>query len=166
MNVDRIVACGLMLLLTGCGAVESNWYPIQGGYINLRQVTNIETKFSMTLKTSEKDEDGNELIVRTELIAEDELITSDKIKKAKKRIREVTKEFCVAGDKKKPALNSISYSAAIVFSYAGGGTHTVKLQPLEDWSDNEDLYRLLDAWLSAVKELKLNLGRVIDRASD
>lgn len=166
MKVDQIVACGLMLLLTGCGAVESNWYPVQGGYINLRQVTHIETKFSMTLKASEKDEDGDDRVVRTELIAEDELITSDKIKKAKDRIHEVTKESYVAGDKKKPVLNSISYSAAIVFAYAGGGTHTVKLQSLEDWSDNEDLYRLLDTWLSAVKELKLNLGRVIDLSND
>ena len=154
-------ACGIFcwllpFVLVGCGAVESNWYPVQGGYINLRQVAHIDTKFSMTLKVVEKEGDEDERLVRSEVIADDELITAEKIDAAKRKIRELSSK----GD----AFNRISYNAAIIFAYSGGGTHTVKLQELADWSSNDDLFDLLDAWLSAIKDLKLNLGRVIDLA--
>ena len=32
----------VMLFITGCGE-SSNWYPIEGGFVNLKQAQNIES---------------------------------------------------------------------------------------------------------------------------
>lgn len=158
-----IVNVMLMTLCVGCGVMESSWYPVEGGYINLRQVTHITTRFSMALKSVENS-DGDK-VKREEVVAENELITLESIEKAKKRIREVTDEDCAeqsSEDSPRLEFNRISYQAEIVFNYVGGGTHTVKLQKLEDWRTNSDLLALLDGWLSSVNELKVTLGRIVD----
>lgn len=158
-----IVNVMLMTLCIGCGVMESSWYPVKGGYISLRQVTHITTRFSMSLKSVENSDEDK--LKREEVIAENELITIESIEKAKNRVREVTDEDCAersSGNSPRLEFNRISYQAEIVFNYVGGGTHTVELQKLKDWRTNSDLLALLDEWQSSVNELKVTLGRIVD----
>lgn len=149
----------LVTLCVGCGVIESNWYPVEGGYINLRQVTRITTRFSMSLRAVENDE-----VKKEEIIAEEDLITSETITKAKNRIRELmsgNRAENISKESPRLEFNRVSYQAAIIFDYAGGGSCTVNLRELENWSSSADLLGLLDGWQASVDELKGRLGQVL-----
>ena len=126
------VACVITLILTGsmgCSKKPNGWYPIDGGYINLKNVKTITTHAELVVFG---EEDPSVVIKGS--------ITRDKIEKAKDVIRE----------KHKKDIESIRAAAYIEFD-----EFKVRLDSLPEFESYKDIIKLLDSWLDAVEELEL-----------
>ena len=126
------VACVITLILTGsvgCSKKPNGWYPIDGGYINLKNVKTITTHA--------------ELMIVGEKHRADPIngsITRANIEKAKDEIRE----------KYKIGIENIRALAYIEFD-----GFKVRLDSLPEFESYKDIIKLLDSWLDAVEELEL-----------
>jgi hypothetical protein len=126
------VACVITLILTGsvgCSKKPNGWYPIDGGYINLKNVKTITTHA--------------ELMIVGEKHRYDPIngsITRANIEKAKDEIRE----------KYKMGIENIRALAYIEFD-----GFKVRLDSLPEFESYKDIIKLLDSWLDAVEELVL-----------
>ena len=126
------VACVITLILTGsvgCSKKPNGWYPIDGGYINLKNVKTITTHA--------------ELMIVGEKHRSDPIngsITRANIEKAKDEIRE----------KYKMGIENIRALAYIEFD-----GFKVRLDSLPEFESYKDIIKLLDSWLDAVEELEL-----------
>ena len=128
------VACVITLILTGsvgCSKKPNGWYPVEGGYINLKNVKTITTHAELTIIGEEPTSD-------VALI--DGSITRANIEKAKDEIRE----------KHKTGIEKISAGAYIEFD-----GFKVMLDSLPEFESYKDIIKLLDSWLDAVEELEL-----------
>lgn len=131
-----------ILALAGCKKSTACWYPIEGGHINLDNVTHISSEARLLLWADEdivKNEWGLKEINKDTLI--DGVITESNIEKAIARLKSTTKNYSHA-----------NANAAIIFD-----NFTVKLQDTDDipggWSDNKGLVKLLQMWLDAKKDV-------------
>lgn len=131
-----------ILALAGCKKSTACWYPIEGGHINLDNVTRISSEARLLLWADEdivKNEWGLKEINKDTLI--DGVITESNIEKAIARLKSTTKNYSHA-----------NANAAIIFD-----NFTVKLQDTDDipggWSDNKGLVKLLQMWLDAKKDV-------------
>lgn len=126
------VACVITLILTGsvgCSKSPNGWYPIEGGYINLKNVKTITTHAELVVFG---EGHPSEVIKGS--------ITRDKIEKAKDVIRE----------KHKKDIESIHAVAYIEFD-----EFKVMLDSLPEFESYKDIINLLDSWLESVEELEL-----------
>lgn len=134
-----LLACVIALTLigsVGCSKSPNGWYPIEGGYINLKNVKTITTHAELQVH-------GNGEVHFTTVI--DGSITRDKIEKAKDVIRE----------KCKKGVKWIHEAAYIEFD-----EFKVKLDSLSEFQSfkditYKDIINLLDSWLESVEELEL-----------
>lgn len=131
-----------ILALAGCKKSTACWYPIEGGHINLDNVTHISSEARLLLWADEdvvKNEWGMKEINKDTLI--NGVITESNIEKAIARLKSTTKNYSHA-----------NANAAIIFD-----NFTVKLQDTDDipggWSDNKGLVKLLQMWLDAKKDV-------------
>lgn len=126
------VVCVITLILTGsvgCSKKPNGWYPIDGGYINLKNVKTITTHAELMIVGEEHRSDpinGS--------------ITRANIEKAKDEIRE----------KYKMGIENIRALAYIEFD-----GFKVRLDSLPEFESYKDIIKLLDSWLDAVEELEL-----------
>lgn len=128
------VACVITLILTGsmgCSKKPNGWYPVEGGYINLKNVKTITSHAELAII-------GEEPTSYVALI--DGSITRANIEKAKDEIRE----------KHKTGIEKISAGAYIEFD-----GFKVMLDSLPEFESYKDIIKLLDSWLDAVEELEL-----------
>lgn len=129
------VACVITLILTGsvgCSKRPNGWYPIDGGYINLKNIKTITTHAELTFY--EKD---NFIPIAYPINGS---ITRANIEKAKDEIREKYKN----GIEKIHALAHIEFDG-----------FKVRLDSLPEFESYKDIIKLLDSWLDAVEELEL-----------
>ena len=127
-----LLACVIALTLigsVGCSKSPNGWYPIEGGYINLKNVKTITTHAELVVSG---EEHTSEVIKGS--------ITRDKIEKAKDVIRE----------KHKKDIESIRAAAYIEFD-----EFKVMLDSLPEFESYKDIINLLDSWLESVEELEL-----------
>ncbi len=127
-----LLACVIALTLigsVGCSKSPNGWYPIEGGYINLKNVKTITTHAELVVIG---EEHTSEVIKGS--------ITRDKIEKAKDVIRE----------KHKKDIESIRAAAYIEFD-----EFKVMLDSLPEFESYKDIINLLDSWLESVEELEL-----------
>ena len=127
-----LLACVIALTLigsVGCSKSPNGWYPIEGGYINLKNVKTITTHAELVVIG---EEHTSEVIKGS--------ITRDKIEKAKDVIRE----------KHKKDIESIRAAAYIEFD-----EFKVMIDSLPEFESYKDIINLLDSWLESVEELEL-----------
>ena len=122
-----LVAMCAVLFLCGCGNNDGVWYPIEGGFINLKNVTSIRTYFSLELLKSSKDNKGPSC---------EGVISKENIDKARKLVENID-------------FDSVEYTAYIMFD-----NQRIKLQEMKKFRNKEDVLDMLDAWLDSVEELE------------
>ena len=124
------VAICAVLSLCGCGKDDSAlWYPVDDGFINLKNVTNISSEFSLVLKKNDNRWHWEYPQIRG-------TISKKNIYEAKKLVE-------------KNEFSSVDYNAVIYFD-----KKSVKLQKLEKFESKKDILNLLDSWLKSVEELE------------
>lgn len=136
-----LLACVIALTLigsVGCSKKPNGWYPIDGGYINLRHVKKITTHAVLSI-FSERNE-LYERLYGISIISDS--ITRANIEKAKDKIREE--------HKKGTKITGVGAEAYIEFD-----GFKVRLDSLPEFESYKDIIKLLDSWLDAVEELEL-----------
>ena len=132
-----------VLFLCGCGDNDGAWYPVEGGFINLKNVKEITTEFSLVL-------DPNSTLNLIDLVNTPiqtinkmstkaiikQPITKENIEKAKKIVEE--NEF-----------SNVKYSAFIIFD-----DQKIKLPKMEKFESKEDVLDMLNDWLDSVEDLE------------
>ena len=132
-----LLACVIALTLigsVGCSKSPNGWYPIDGGYINLRHVKKITTHAELRILSERNELYGISII--------NDSITRANIEKAKDKIREE--------HKKGTKITGVSNGAYIEFD-----GFKVRLDSLPEFESYKDIIKLLDSWLDAVEELEL-----------
>ena len=129
------VACVITLILTGsvgCSKKPNGWYPIEGGYINLKNVK--------TITTCAQIMDAINPLWCPIII--NGPITRANVEKAKDVIQE----------KHKKDINIKGLRATAYIEFDG---FKVMLDSLPEFESYKDIINLLDSWLESVEELEL-----------
>ncbi|MBE6386544.1 MAG: hypothetical protein E7045_00590 [Lentisphaerae bacterium] len=141
-SLPLVVMCAVLCLF-GCGNNDGVWYPVEGGFINLKNVKEITTEFSLVLdpnSTLNPIDLVNTPIQTINKISTKAIIkqpiTKENIDKAKKIVEE--NEF-----------SNVKYSAFIIFD-----DQEIKLPKMEKFESKEDVLDMLDDWLDSVEELE------------
>ena len=124
--------------VTGCGNSDSNWYPIDGGRINLSRTEQITTKMEITICWKETKDIQN--LGKERQQGFEGPITAETIGAIKKCIREHEKD--ITRYKECTALLSLDH-------------FTIRLPVLGDgeFKSARDLERMVDSWLVIVEDL-------------
>lgn len=135
-----MLAIGI-LSLVGCKKSASCWYPIDGGYINLDNVSRITSEAQLLLWSDDdvKERWGDIEISKDTII--DGVINEANIRNAINKLENSTKAYSHA-----------NANAAIIFD-----NFTVRLENTDDipggWTDNKSLIKLLKMWLEDKKNV-------------
>lgn len=134
-SLPLVVMCAVLCLF-GCGNNDGTWYPVEGGFINLKNVKEITTEFSLALDSDLNrieayfpDSSFHKAIIK-------QPITKENIDKARKLVEE--NDF-----------KNIQYKAFIIFD-----DQKIKLPKMEKFESKEDVLDMLDDWLDSVEELE------------
>jgi hypothetical protein len=135
--MKKIFLLGMMmcfLAVVGCKKSTACWYPIDGGHINLDNVSRITSEVQVLLID---DQYNCDTII-------DGVISKENINAAISKIKNKQKEY-----------ERINYHASIIFD-----NFTVKLQTMDDkqyfpngWTSDDDIIKLLKLWLSAKEDV-------------
>ncbi len=124
--------------VTGCGNSDSNWYPIDGGRVNLSRTTRVTTEMSITILWKETKDMQN---LGKERQREFEgPITEENIEAIKKCIREHEKD--ITGYRGCEASMNLDLFKIRLPCLKEGECQSAR-----------DLERMVDAWLIAVEDL-------------
>ena len=118
----------VMLFITGCGE-SSSWYPIEGGYINLKQAHKITTE--ATVRVTYLDDSFC-------TVMSEKAITEDNIEEAIKELK-----------KSSNRIYRVEYKAVINID-----GFNIRLAKLEGDPTVDNIEDMLDSWLDAVKDLE------------
>lgn len=118
----------VMLFITSCGE-SSSWYPIEGGYINLKQAHKITTE--ATVRVQYLDDSTCTVMFK-------KAITEDNIEEA---IKELKKSF--------NGIYRVEYKAVINID-----GFDIMLAKLEGNPTVDNIEDMLDSWLDAVEDLE------------
>ena len=118
----------VILFITGCEE-SSNWYPIEGGFINLKQAQNITTEATLEVMYDDYD---NRVAMSKKAITEDNI--NEAIKELKKSSKTIKIMQCKA------------------FIEIDG--FKIELAKLEGELTLDNIENMLESWLDAVEDLE------------
>lgn len=134
-----LLAC---LVAAPCGR-RSHWYPIEGGYVNLDQVSTVRSTGKLVLKVTETSE-KKDLLGRAKEVSET-------------RVAAVLLDGPVTAESVAAAKAKLARAPKGAFAEGGAGIHldrvSVPFVPVSAKADAAALSALLDDWLAQAKSV-------------
>jgi hypothetical protein len=142
--MKKIIYLSLMiglLALTGCKKSTACWYPINGGYINIDNVSHITTNAELLVWTEEDvSSKWDGVHINKDTLISD-VITEATIEAAIQKLKKATKTYTKANANASIFFDNFNLTLPDTDGIPNG------------WQNNESLIKLLKMWLDAKKDV-------------